>query len=275
LLILQQQACQDTLPSQQKRYSSIQRGSNSLRSPFQASHPKKAKLCTEEGLKKLGKLLYIARKSLKLGYRRLSEYILVKTGYSLSEITLMDMEKAIRVPSWRTLAILECAEIIYRPDGTPYTFEEFCQVAYGAIDPTDPKSLFFWGAEHGMKESTPKSTRKKKENMYRFTDEQMKRLNALMEGSRLILGLDDEGIIQAATKNDIAETDARLFYTDIVDENLRSHPLSRIEAFLPLLLRVKQWKPLLLNQEGTYANDFHQLIEDLEHVNNSATQYTV
>ncbi|MEW5859598.1 MAG: hypothetical protein AB1861_19795 [Cyanobacteriota bacterium] len=263
------------MPSQQKHPSPIQRGSKILSNHFQASNPKKAKLYTEEGLKKLGKLLYIARKSLKLGYRSFSNHMLLKTGYSLSEITLMDMEKAIRVPSWRTLAILECAEIIYRPDGTPYTFEEFCQVAYGAIDPTDPESPFFWGAEHGMKESTPKSTRKKREDMYQFTYEQMKRLKVLMEGSRLISGLDDEGIIQAATQNGIAEPDARLFYTDIVDENLRSHPISRIEAFLPLLLRVKQWKPLLLNQEETYANDFHSLIKDLEHVNDSAPQYTV
>lgn len=246
-----------------------------MRDQFQSSNPKKAKLYTEDGLKKLGKLLYIARKSLKLGYRSFSNHILLKTGYSLSEITLMDMEKAIRVPSWRTLAILECAEIICRLDGTPYTFEEFCQVAYGAIDPSEPESPFFWGAEHGMKESAPKSARKKKEDMYQFTYEQMKRLKVLMEGSRLISGLDDEGIIQAATQNGIAEPDARLFYTDIVDENLRSHPLSRIEAFLPLLLRVKQWKPLLLDHGKSYAGDFHELIKDLEHVNNSTTQYTV
>ncbi len=234
-----------------------------------ADYPKKPKLWTAKGLKTLGALIKKVRDERQLSYRSLRDLIKERTGHHMSDVTLGDLEKGTREPAWRTLSIVAASEIVCKPNGVPYTVEEFCDIAAEQINPDDPA---FFKQNHGTKKN---ALSKEEKNLHQFSYLQLQRLKALIDASRIVLNLNEAQYVRAATNNGIEADEALLFYEDVMDETLRSHPVYRIEAFLPLIFKVTKWNPLMLNQNETYEGDFQGLVKDLETLNNSGIHHRV
>lgn len=232
----------------------------------------KPRLWTKEGLQRLGELVKASREALgresgksKLSQRGLSTYIKGKTGETIHDTTLSGIERASQAPSWDTLAILEAARFILHKDGIPYTAEELSAIAQGALFAAD-------SAESSNDSHTiGKSEVVHQDMSYQFEYLIFRRLKSLMVASQEQLGMSKAQYIQAAVANgvDIGRA-AIVFYCDIMEENnIRLHSHECIEAFLPLLFRIKNPRSgLSLDTSRTYAGDFQGLIVDLGQLGN-------
>lgn len=110
--------------------------------------------------------------------------------------------------------------------------------------------------------------------MYQFEYTVFMRLKVLMETSRNQLALSEVAYIRTASSNGITLEEASLFFEDVMDgTHNRSHPRTRIEAFLPLLFRIKNpASGFSLDTVRTYSGDFEGLVRDLEQLGNGAQQ---
>lgn len=225
---------------------------------------KTPKLWTKKGLERLGNLIKASRETLRMSQRALAVYIEEQTGHCISFTNLSALERGNHQLSWNTLAILAAAEFACKPNGVPFTVEELCEIASENLLLDNPTVLNS-DKNHGTKEHVLL----KEEAMYQFSYFPFQRLKALMDASRAELDISEVQFVRAAESNGIDADEALLFYEDVQDGTLRSHPVSRIEAFLPLLFRIKKWNPLTLNKKKTYAGDFQGLLQDLEAFNNS------
>lgn len=88
----------------------------------------KPKLWTEKGLKELGRLIKQSREAKGWSLRDLEEHLRTHIGY-VSNSTLSGLERANHEPKWNTLAIIAAAQFCLKADGTPYTVDEFSDIA--------------------------------------------------------------------------------------------------------------------------------------------------
>lgn len=239
----------------------------------------KPRTWTKEGLQRLGELIRASREELgrksgksKISQRDLENYILERVGKTIHNTTLSGVERASQAPSWDTLAILEAAQFILHKDGTPYTAEELSAIAQGVLFADD-------SAESNDDSNTIGKSKVVHQDQdmstYQFEYLIFRRLKALMVASQDQLGMSKAQYIQAAVANSVdiekdTEKAAISFYNDIVEENnTRLHSHKCIEAFLPLLFRIKNPRNgLSLDTSRTYAGDFQGLIADLSQLGN-------
>ncbi|HEY9610501.1 hypothetical protein [Allocoleopsis sp.] len=113
--------------------------------------------------------------------------------------------------------------------------------------------------------------------VYQFEYLVFNRLKNLMDASREQMGLSEIQYVRSAASNGIALEEASLFYEDVMDGTYnRSHTRTRIEAFLPLLFRIKNPRTgLSLDTSRTYTGNFEGLIRDLERLGNGAAQQPI
>ena len=107
-------------------------------------------------------------------------------------------------------------------------------------------------------------------HLYQFQYQEISRLKKLMVASQRKLLMSREQYLQSAMSRGITREEAIYFYEDVMEEQLASHPISRISAFLPLLFKVSGWKPLIL-KDNTYTS----VEELLKHLNNFSVGSTV
>ena len=234
------------------------------------------KLWTKAGLLQLGELIKRSREEKGLTLRSLADYIEENTGHEVGYSSLGRVERGEGSTTWNTLAIIAAAGFILHEDGRDFTVEELSAIASESSDffkPSYPEnstdSRILIGKKSGRKAVS--------EAMYQFEYSVFMRLKVLMEASRNQLVLSEVAYIRAATANGITLEESSLFYEDVMDGTYnRSHPRTRIEAFLPLLFRIKNPRAALsLDTSRTYAGDLEGLIRDLEQLGNGATHQPV
>lgn len=243
------------------------------------------KLWTKAGLLQLGELIKRSREEKGLTLRSLADYIEENTGHEVGYSSLGRVERGEGSTTWNTLAIIAAAGFILHEDGTPYTVEELSAIACAAASQEiASESSDFFKPSYPEKStdsrilSGKKSGRKAvSQAMYQFEYTVFMRLKVLMETSRNQLALSEVAYIRTASSNGITLEEASLFFEDVMDgTHNRSHPRTRIEAFLPLLFRIK--KPasgFSLDVDRTYSGDFEGLVRDLEQLGNGAQQQPV
>lgn len=95
----------------------------------QALDHKKPKFWTKTGLQALGRLVKQSREKTKLSQRGISALIEERTGHYVSDTSLGDIERATKEPKWNTLAAIAAAEFCFKSDGSPYTVDDFSNIA--------------------------------------------------------------------------------------------------------------------------------------------------
>lgn len=114
-----------------------------------------------------------------------------------------------------------------------------------------------------------------KKDMFSFSYFQMQKLKKLLLASKDILGYTTEQYLRAAIARGITREEAVFFYQDVLEElHTASRPRHVVEAFLPLLYKVRRWNPIQLNVGVTYSS-LEELVRDLEELNDFSVNSTL
>ena len=87
-------------------------------------------LWTKAGLERLGKIVAVARNALGWSQREAIRAIAEKTGRTISDKTLSNLENGVGEPKYSTLAIVAAAELVRDAEtGRVLTVRDFCDIA--------------------------------------------------------------------------------------------------------------------------------------------------
>lgn len=95
-----------------------------------------AKFWTKQGLGRLGEAIRAARESQDRSLGDAVDLVFQRTGYKLSKKTIGNVENNVGEPKYNTLVAIAAAGFVLSPaTGTPFTEDEFNDIAAEVLDP--------------------------------------------------------------------------------------------------------------------------------------------
>ncbi|WP_181256801.1 helix-turn-helix domain-containing protein [Merismopedia glauca] len=200
-------------------------------------------LWTRAGLERLGKIVAQARNARGWSQREAIRLIAEKTGRTISDKTLSNLENGVGEPKYSTLAIVAAAELVRDAEtGRVLTVHDFCDIASEEWIP----------AQIGT-ETEP--------NLWIPSALEWARLSSLLNQSMEIGGINIESVSE---KSGVSLVQIRALVENQAGYSLWIDTLAKL---CPLLFQVEQWSgttAAIASNSRTYAGRVEDLLKDLK-----------